>query len=80
MNLCLRKISQARVALRRTDKLSDSGINSAAMEGVAFREGDKSTAYCDCCKRETTWTLIQRVFHNFWKCLECGVERVASSR
>jgi len=50
------------------------------MEGGAVREGEISTGYCDSCKRETKWTFIQRVFHNFWKCLECGVERVASSR
>jgi len=45
-----------------------------------MKEGDTSSAYCEGCKRETTWTLIQRVFHNVWKCLACGSERVASDR
>jgi hypothetical protein len=53
---------------------------SATMEDSAVREGEISKAYCDGCKRETKWSLIQRVFHTFWKCLECGAERVASNR
>ena len=36
--------------------------------------------YCNNCGRETKWTLIERVFHYIWKCLECGAERVASNR
>jgi len=50
------------------------------MKSGAVIEGDMCTAYCEGCKRETKWTLIQRVFHNMWKCLECGAERVASNR
>jgi hypothetical protein len=44
------------------------------------KEGDTCVAHCSVCQRETSWTFIQRVFHNFWKCLECGAERVASAR
>ena len=43
-------------------------------------EGDTSAAYCDECKRETVWTFVQGVFHNFWKCLDCGAVCVASAR
>jgi ribosomal protein L37AE/L43A len=50
------------------------------MEDSVVNEGDTSTAYCNNCQQETEWTLIQRVFHNVWKCLICGGERVASNR
>jgi len=43
-----------------------------------LREGDACTAYCKDCERETVWTLVPRVFHNIWKCLVCGAERIAS--
>jgi hypothetical protein len=42
-----------------------------------MKEDDTSLAYCEDCNRETNWTLIQRYFHNFWKCLTCGRERIA---
>ena len=80
MNLCLRKINRLADLRFRTDKPLEIEIISGVMEGGAVREGETSTGYCDSCKRETQWTLVQRVFHNFWKCLECGLERVASNR
>jgi hypothetical protein len=43
-------------------------------------EGDTCKAYCEKCRQQTTWTLIERVFHYIWKCVICGAERFGPPR
>jgi len=41
------------------------------------KRGEQKTAYCQKCKRATTWIYVNWVVQRFWLCLTCESRETA---